>query len=208
MTARLVHQVRTPLASALLYASQLAADSPGQKDIVGKLTKRLQELGQMTEDLLGFARDVRPADEAVAVTVLMQEVADNFASPEQRDAITIRPGSQKVTVVADRNALRGALINLVENALQASTAEPRIELRAEEADDSVYFAVADNGRGIAPDALPRLFEPFFTTRPGGTGLGLAIVRAVADAHDGNVGVESGAQGTTFTLRLPKSGGRE
>jgi two-component system sensor histidine kinase FlrB len=138
----------------------------------------------------------------------MQEVADNFASPEQRDAITIRPGSQKVTVVADRNALRGALINLVENALQASTAEPRIELRAEEADDSVFFAVADNGRGIAPDALPRLFEPFFTTRPGGTGLGLAIVRAVADAHDGNVGVESGAQGTTFTLRLPKSGGRE
>ena len=66
----------------------------------------------------------------------------------------------------------------------------------------MYFTVTDDGPGIAEDALPRLFEPFFTTRPQGTGLGLAVVRAVARAHGGDISVEPLRQGTRFILHLP------
>jgi signal transduction histidine kinase len=82
-----------------------------------------------------------------------------------------------------------------------------VELGAEQVDGRVCLTVSDNGHGI-PDAVrPRLFEPFFTTRPQGTGLGLAVVRAVVEAHDGEILVDTGPNGTTFALCLPAAGAK-
>jgi two-component system sensor histidine kinase FlrB len=104
---------------------------------------------------------------------------------------------------ANRRALCGALLSLLENAVQACAPCGRIGLAAIAVESEVVFYVTDSGAGIAPEAQARLFEPFFTTRSGGTGLGLAIVRAVAEAHGGSVDARStpGA-GSEFVLRLP------
>ena len=104
---------------------------------------------------------------------------------------------------ADRQAVSGALLSLLENAVQACTPGGCIRLAATVANAELVFRVSDTGAGIAPEAQARLFEPFFTTRGGGTGLGLAIARAVAEAHGGNIAVRSApGAGSEFVLRLP------
>jgi signal transduction histidine kinase len=110
-----------------------------------------------------------------------------------------------LTFTGDRESIKGALANLVCNALEAGAASPRVELGAECRGAHVWLTVTDNGPGLPADVMPRLFEPFFTTRTQGTGLGLAIVHAVTEAHGGEVLVDSGADGTTFALCLPVSG---
>lgn len=204
MTARLAHQVRTPLASALLYASQLDTESARQKAVVGKLTQRLKELARMMDEILGFVRSAPRATERFAVAALLEEVVETFAAVKI-GAVGILPGRRDLTLTADRESIRGAIMNLVNNALEACTGSPRVELGAESRGDRVWLTVTDNGAGIAPEVLPRLFEPFFTTRPKGTGLGLAIVRSVAEAHGGEVLVDTGPSGTTFALCLPVRG---
>jgi len=113
--------------------------------------------------------------------------------------------SQGRALQGNRKAVAGALLNLLENALQASDSGGRIVLGACTTAQAMELSVEDDGCGIDPAVMDRLFEPFFTTRTDGTGLGLAIVRGVATAHGGEALVKSrpGA-GTRFTLRLPAS----
>ena len=93
-------------------------------------------------------------------------------------------------------------MNLVNNSIQACSGAVSIQLGAVVTAKRVYLTVTDNGDGIPDAAKPKLFEPFFTTRPQGTGLGLAVVRNVAEAHGGEVLLDSGANGTTFAICLP------
>lgn len=202
MTARLAHQVRTPLASALLYAAQLEATSPKQQAVVEKLTKRLKELGQIMDDILGFVRGAQRGREKVVVTELLEDVADTFAPARDSGAVSIVTVQRELSFTGNREAIKGALVNLLCNALEACGVSPRVELGAECRGQCVWLTVTDNGPGIAAENLPRLFEPFFTTRPKGTGLGLAIVHAVAQAHGGEVLVDSAPGNTTFALCLP------
>lgn len=203
MTAKFAHQVRTPLASALLYASQLNAQTEKQRHAAQKVTARLHDLGRMVNDMLGFAAGATPAEESVNVHRLLTEV-QLAIEPQLDDSadLSVSVSDFTITVAGNKDALKGALLNLVANANQACGGGARIRIDAERVDDWVYLSVTDNGQGIAVDILPRLFEPFFTTRPQGTGLGLAVVHAVATAHDGDVMVESSSSGSRFTMRLP------
>jgi len=213
MTAEFAHQVRTPLASAMLYMAQLKPADPGQEKVVQKITDRLNDLGRMANDMLSFASGGKRAEEIVDVTALLGDIRQTVV-PQLADGSTLElviDGSDMrcsereqppFRFAANADALKGALINLIINADQASDGAARIQLGAWQDDESVYFTVTDDGPGIPGDALPRLFEAFFTTRPQGTGLGLAVVRAVARAHGGDVRVETLKQGSRFTLHLP------
>ncbi len=213
MTAEFAHQVRTPLASAMLYVSQLDTSTDAQRRVVGKIGERLDDLGRMVNDMLGFAAGGKRADQYVDVRALFRRVRSTLdaqlddstelslsidGTSIDRDARDTQP----LVFPGNENALNGALINLITNARQACHGTARIELDAWRNHEWVHFAVTDNGPGIPEDVLPRLFEPFFTTRPQGTGLGLAVVLDVARAHGGDVRVESLEQGARFTMRLP------
>ena len=203
MTAKFAHQVRTPLASAMLHVAQLDRNSPKQQRVVQKITARLNDLGRMVNDMLGFAAESRGSGQLIGVFDLLTDVRQSLES--QLDATTdLRVDVDDVTqqVAGNADALKGALLNLVTNAIQACEGNARIVISAERCNEWVRIAVADNGPGIAADVQPRLFEPFFTTRPQGTGLGLAVVQAVAHAHNGDVGVATSAHGARFTIRLP------
>ncbi len=213
MTAEFAHQVRTPLASAMLYVSQLTANDDAQQRVVQILNDRLNDLGRMVNDMLNFASGGKPAEEIVDVDVLFDDIRQTVGPQlgDQSELELLIDGSDIASsdrehlpfrFAANADALKGALINLIINAEQASEGPANIKLGAWQDEVSVYFTVTDNGPGIPGDALPRLFEPFFTTRPQGTGLGLAVVRAVARAHGGDVSVETLRQGTRFTLHLP------
>jgi len=204
MTARLAHQIRTPLTCALLLVSRLEKKTVDERrEASQKITGRLQELAGMVDDMLRFAGGVRREGEDIPVAELFAEVIDDVR-PRVRGSMRVtselpQPG---LAVAGNRGALKGALLNLAENAVQACKDDGRIELSAWRSDDRVWLTVSDNGHGIAPETRARLFEPFFTTRPQGTGLGLAVVRTVAEAHDGQVVCHSGAGGTVFALCIP------
>jgi len=208
MAARLAHQLRTPLATALLYAAQLGEPAlPAEKRarFAGKTVDRLHHLERLIEDMLRFVRGTGTASTQVAVADLLREAFQTMQPLALARGLLfeLRDDSGGCVLQADRQALVGALLSLLENALQASEAGGCIGLSASAAAGELAVCVSDTGTGIAPETLERLFEPFFTTRSGGTGLGLAIVRAVAEAHGGSISVrQASGAGSTFTLRLP------
>lgn len=208
MAARLAHQLRTPLATALLYAAQLAdPELPAAKraGFAGKTVDRLRHLERLIEDMLLFVRGVSADVESVAAADLL---ADAFQTLEPQALargllLQTRDESGGRKLKADRLALSSALLGLTENALLACRPGGRVCIAAVADDAGFEFRVSDEGAGIAPEVQERLFEPFFTTRKGGTGLGLAIVHAVAEAHGGSVNVRSNAgKGSEFLLHLP------
>ena len=210
MAAQLAHQLRTPLAAALLYAGNLENPDlpPAQRvPIAQKTVARLKHLERLIQDMLLFARGEVLGRESFAVSDLLDELTHTFEPLTQNCGIrfAVSDQSEGASVVGNRKSLTGALTNLLENALQAVgvDGDGRITLAAENKDNAILIRVVDNGRGMDTVTAARLFEPFFTTRPEGTGLGLAIARGVARAHGGSIEVSSqpGA-GAEFLLTLP------
>ena len=120
---------------------------------------------------------------------------------------TVNDYSADEFLVTDRQALCGALINLLENAVQASPAGGRICFTTRMEKSNIVFSVRDNGPGIDSMLRERLFEPFFTTRSDGTGLGLAIARSVIQSMGGNIQINSlTGTGTEFVIHLPRCNG--
>jgi two-component system sensor histidine kinase FlrB len=208
MAAGLAHQLRTPLATALLYAGNLTrerlADADRQR-FAEKALARLKDLERMIQDMLTFLRGAPSVREPVGLRELLNEVAQ-VMEPQMADkGVTLELDLQidGAQLRGDRKALSGALLNLLENALQASAAGGLVTLAGRLHGAQAAIRVIDSGKGIPPEVQRRLFEPFFTTRSEGTGLGLAIMRSVVNAHGGEVNVTSEpGKGTTFTVLLP------
>jgi signal transduction histidine kinase len=136
-------------------------------------------------------------DAARAVAALLEDKGIGLRVEIDGDAPGVR---------ADPGRLRQVLQNLLDNAVQASPPGAEVVLRGAAATGGrVAIEIADRGKGIAEADLPRIFEPFYTTRADGTGLGLAIVQKIVRAHDGDVLVRSTpGEGTSFTVLLPAS----
>jgi len=203
MTAEFAHQVRTPLASAMLYAGQLDRKAPGNARVADKITAGLHELKRMVNDMLGFAAGARCSQQRIGVRQLLDDVYRSVN--EQLGATTtlrVSVTDTELTVAANGDALKGALLNLVTNADQAGNGRANILLHGHRFGDSIHLCVTDDGPGIADDIKTQLFEPFFTTRPQGTGLGLSVVKAVATAHGGEVSLATSKLGSCFTIQLP------
>jgi two-component system sensor histidine kinase FlrB len=209
MAAQLAHQLRTPLAAALLYAGNL--ENPELPEttrisIAQKTVGRLKHLERLIQDMLLFARGEVLGRENFAVDELLGELAHTFEPLARARGVifdlAVAPGGLALT--GNRKALAGALTNLLENAFQAVPVGGQVSLGVTVASDRFAFIVRDNGPGMPPDVAARLFEPFFTTRAEGTGLGLAIARGVARAHGGGIDVNSelGA-GTEFVLTVSR-----
>ena len=208
MAARLAHQVRTPLAAALLYASQLDAPQLPEHErrrFAARTVARLRDIDRTVQEMLVFARGGAPAADPVEVGELL-DAALGSAEPELRPGVELRVTcvERRAAVAGSRTALAGALANLVVNAAQSLPVSGRIEVvAAAHADGWLEIAVDDDGPGFEPAVLERAFEPFHTTRPGGTGLGLAIVRSVVEAHGGSVHATASALGgARVVMRLP------
>lgn len=210
MAARLAHNLRTPLATALLYAGNLGRTTIPEAErsrFADRTVDSLRRVERMIQDMLRFVRGYEDAFEPFAVGELLRELAQVIEPQMARRGVDfeIVDRTEGRQMQGNRKAVAGALLNLLENALQASDSGGRVVLGAALNGRAMDLTVQDDGRGIDPAVMDRLFEPFFTTRSDGTGLGLAIVRGVATAHGGEALVDSRpGEGTRFTLRLPAS----
>ena len=203
MTAEFAHQVRTPLASAMLYAGQLETDTAKRARVAGKILTGLGDVKRMVNDMLGFAAGAKAEHARVRVSDLLDDVRESIEGQlSANTSLKVSVAEPDICVAANRDAIKGALINLVMNADQTSDNGANILLHGYRYKDNIFLCVTDDGPGIPDEVQPRLFEAFFTTRPQGTGLGLSVVKAVVTAHDGTVTVDTSSLGTSFTISLP------
>jgi len=159
--------------------------------------------------LLRFARRDDFRFEVVDVTALVRATAEHFRPRLEAAGIGLELHlDADLTARADPDKLRQVLINLIENAIEALATNPdgkRLGIEAVAADGAVVVRVSDDGPGLPPEAMPHLFEPFFSTKATGTGLGLAIARRTVEAHGGHIDAERGPDaGVTFVVALPCS----
>jgi two-component system, sensor histidine kinase FlrB len=206
LAAGLAHQIRTPLAAALLYASQMTLPGRAPEDLSRcseKTVASLKQLDRLVNDMLAFAHG-GAAREIVSVSALLEQVAQ-WLRPALRTGVrlTIRTEAPGLTVRANAPSLVSAVLNLATNALQASVGDLHLELLARRTREGrAEIVVSDDGPGVPLHLRERIFEPFFTTRARGNGIGLAIVKSVVEAHAGGVRLAQTPRGATFTIDLP------
>ncbi len=212
MAASLAHQIRTPLASALLYTSHLNNDKLTTENRIryaDKIRSSLHHLEAQVNDMLMFARGGNAGNDKIVISDLLSAVEHSMeAQLVTADArLEVQCDTAKRSVTGNYDALLSAIQNLINNALQVCDNSCELMLSAELTVNAgvqgVVISLADNGPGIEQDMLEKIFEPFFTTRSRGTGLGLAVVKAVVHAHSGTIWAESEAgRGSTFRIYLP------
>jgi two-component system sensor histidine kinase FlrB len=207
MAASLAHQIRTPLAAAMLYGANLAnrtLSNEARGSFQKKLMDRLRDLETQVSDVLLFARNgEQQVVSAIELTELITSIERGAEAMLQQVGASLRieMDSPPIPLLANSTALASAINNLLANALQAGATQ--LLVSAHRAGDDVLVRVVDNGRGMSRELLARIFEPFYTTRSNGTGLGLAVVQSVVQAHQGKIEVASvEGEGSCFTLRLP------
>lgn len=201
MVASLAHQVRTPLATAILYASHTVKpelDELKRRQFSAKILERLHHLERQVNDMLIFARQGRLQMQPISLRDLLVCLDEAMeSSPAQ---LVIEQDVDELSLLGNQDALRGALMNLLNNAVEAGARQ--IKLQISHDGQRLCIVVADDGPGIDAGQLAKIFEPFFTTKASGTGLGLAVVQSVMHAHHGSVRCESSpGQGSRFIIEL-------
>ncbi len=208
MAADIAHQLRTPLSTALLYASHLADGNLAEDDraqFAQRLRDQLVRLEGLASSMLGFVRE-RPKQVEVISLAELAEDAIASCGPlfEKRGVALVRSieaGENVITI--NRQQIRSAIVALLENALEVSTAGQTIAFDVRVEGQRAHIVVQDQGPGIASSMMDHLFEPFSTTRVTGTGLGLSIARTAVEAHRGQIDAVNCAEGgARFTVILP------
>lgn len=208
MAARLAHQIRTPLSSTTLYLAQLGRhDLPAaqREKICERLGGRLQHMEGLIESMLSFVRGGSPEMRPLLLQDVMATLESVVRSTLPATAnFNVTPIDNTLALCGAADDLVGALSNLVTNAVDVGGDSVRINVWAgATSQNSLQICVRDDGPGIAPEVLPRLFDPFFTTRAGGTGLGLAVVARTVSHHGGEVRARNLSDGgAEFLIDLP------
>jgi signal transduction histidine kinase len=160
-------------------------------------------LQAMVDEFSRYARMPRPHPTAVDVGRLVDDTLDLYRDLKAGVEVDSRVDARLGEVSLDAQQIRRALINLIDNAIEATEAPGRVTVGAHRADGHLEIHVADTGRGIPAEARDKLFLPYFSTKGRGTGLGLAIVHRIVTDHHGRIRVEDNRpHGTVFTIELP------
>ena len=208
MAASLAHQIRTPLSTAVLYASNLKntyCDRARQLRFTEKLLSRLQHLETLIEDMLLFARGGSFDFKCYRIRDLLEDFVKGIEQLQGRVTISLDVSKldQSVEVNVNQHAISSVLQNLVDNSINASSGPLQLTIEAGISDEGwLEILVSDDGPGIPGDVQDKIFDPFFTTRSSGTGLGLAVADSVIKSHGGTIRLLKENKLTTFRIKLP------
>lgn len=211
------HELRTPLTSLRGFSELLLfrrCREEEQRHFLAVIHAEAERLGRILDDLLDLARiesgqcaDLRPAP--LAVAPVLRARAEAFLAQGATHRFRVAAPAGLPAALVDRDALERILTNLVSNAVKYSPAGSEVRLLAAATGPRVEIAVEDDGAGIAPDALPRIFDPYYRAPGGGRGarglgLGLALVKSLVEASGGAIRVDSApGAGSRFTVSLPR-----
>lgn len=210
MAAQVAHEIRNPLGGIKGFASLLKrdlSDHPDLQKMAASIVEGTDNLNHLVDRILHYARPVHPHLEKTDLIALLEEVKQFFMadanSYKPNIAIPIDAPFDKMVLSIDTALFKSAILNLLVNAVQAMPDGGTITLSVRKQPGCVVLSVSDTGTGIPEETLPKLYSPFFTTKPEGNGLGLVEVQKVIQAHGGTIDLASTLnKGTTFTIKLP------
>lgn len=210
MAAQVAHEIRNPLGGIKGFASLLKrdlADNPDLQKMATYIVDGTDSLNSLVSQILQYARPVQPHLEKADMLIILQEVRHHIMADANiyRPDITILIDCpfEEMPLSLDIGHFKSAVLNLVVNAIQAMPKGGTISLSVRKNPGHVTLSVSDTGAGIPEENIPKLYSPFFTTKPEGNGLGLVEVQKVIQAHGGTIDVASALnKGTTFTIKLP------
>lgn len=211
---RIAHEIKNPLtpirlsAERLLYKHRQGDPDLGKaiEDGVSIIVREVVNLQGMVDEFSRYARMPRPRPTRVDLRRLVGDTLNLYRDLKPGVEVEAEVAPDVSEVWLDGEQIRRALINLLDNAVEATDAPGRVRVAAQRKDQNggtVQIRVADTGRGIPPEARAKLFLPYFSTKGRGTGLGLAIVYRIVTDHQGTIQVEENLpKGTVFTVELP------
>ena len=210
ITAGVAHEVKNPLNSMRLWLENLKESLPPEMDsnaqqAVQVLDKEIDRLDTVVKRFLDFTRPMEVRLEATQLADILREVVE-VAGPQLRkskvEVAQLLP-IDVPEVYVDRGLLKQAVLNLVLNALEAMPSGGKLRLMLTRRGEMAEISVGDTGKGIPPENKQKIFQLFFTTRPGGSGIGLASTFRIVQLHNGSIDFTSEVgRGTTFRIELP------
>lgn len=194
LSAALAHQLRTPLSTAMLYTSNLVLDNVSKEDIKNyqeRILKQLNLIKQQIEDVLLVHNGKESVLEKIDMVAEVLSLIEDFQELYPHMEFKINTPSTLATIVlANRQSLRGALNNILDNAVYASTEHHKIDIEIVSDQENVIVNVIDYGQGMSQDVIAKVTKGFYSTKDTGNGLGLSIARSVIEAHQGKLLIKS------------------
>jgi signal transduction histidine kinase len=212
LSAAIAHEIRNPITAAKSLVQQIAEDpaAPENREYANVAVQELDRVERSISHLLRFAREEPKRVSTTPLGEVIRAAARLLDERISQHGIELICDTERAgTAEADPEQLRRVIANLIGNAIdalsEARTGSPRIEIHAGEnlAGTEAWITVADNGPGIAPEAMSKIFTPFYTSKKTGTGLGLALSRKILEEHGGRLDVKSEpGSGAEFVITLP------
>jgi signal transduction histidine kinase len=212
LTAGLAHELRNPLGTIKGSAEMLMKENMKNRpevmaEMAGYIGSEVDRMSGLVSSFLDFARPLQPRPVVADLRPVIDEAVRQQSELASRSSVHVGVDlrDEPLMFEFDPDLVKVALSNLLQNAIQASSRNQSVDLKAAEVDGNIKILITDHGAGIQKEHLETIFNPFFTTKSQGIGLGLPIVSKIVDEHHGRVNVFSEVgQGTTFEIALPRN----
>jgi signal transduction histidine kinase len=217
LSSTVAHEIRNPLNAIAMSAKRLKRefldevplsdnDRAEAQELLGVLEEETRRVDQKVQQFLDYARPPRLTPRQTDLASLAEAVADNARALAESRGVTLESDVAAAgTAMVDGDQLRQVLDNLVRNGIEAAPEGGRVVVTVRRRGRHHELEVADTGRGVPPEDLPRLFDLYFTTKADGTGVGLAVSQQIVTAHGGTIEVDSRpGEGTRMTVKIPRA----
>jgi len=212
MAARVAHEIRNPISVIGGFIKRMKKHIDEPETLVRYIEivlNELERLERIVSEILEFSREAKKLEYTeFNINDLVREVYTLFEDPINKKNIKFQFDTRRenITVFADRIRIKQVLINLIQNAIDATSENGNIRIKTEDMFERVRVSVWNSGSSIPKHIQDKIFQPFFTTKIQGTGLGLSICKKIVeDEHNGSIWVESDEEGTSFIFEIPKKG---
>lgn len=206
--AQVAHEVKNPMAGLLLYSLHLKSKadkfSESEAALVDKIVDTINHLNRRVEQILNFARPVnltlRRGDLNEVIHNVLELLRPQLTANKVEVRLTL---PQTAPAMIDESSMRGALMNLILNAIEAMPPRGTLSIAIDQADETLRLEIADTGPGIGEEEARNIFEPFYTTKAQGLGLGMPYAGKIVEQHGGTISLDSHiGEGTTICISLP------
>ena len=209
--AQVAHEVKNPLAGLLLYSlhlkSKIGNSAESEATLVEKIVETINHLIGTVERILGFARPVTLTLRAGNLNRIVTDVVELLRPQIVANRVDVRLSlsAREACAMIDESSMRGALMNLILNAIEAMPDGGRLRIASETTEEMLRLEITDSGGGISEEEAKNIFEPFYTTKSQGLGLGMPYARKIIEQHGGTISlISQPGQGTTIRLTLPET----
>ena len=217
LAAGAANEIRNPLTSIQSTIQYLQRDitDPKKKQLVNNLIGEVDRINEIIQRMLSFSKPVMPQTEVIDLDQIIHQTLQLVFNTANKKNIHINysPNKRKHQIEADPSQLKQVFLNILINAIQAIDNNGEINVSIEDnenteivsysVEEEIYIIIIDNGKGIDPEEIDKIFDPFYTTKDDGTGLGLSISYGIINRHGGDIKIRSKAgEGTTVIISLP------